>query len=1360
MRFSKFKSWVAGLCVLALTACGGGGGSGDSVLGDGAGTPVLGSGNVGGPTLAVSISSSSVSTAAPATVTATLRAANGVPVAGAVVKFELGRTDLAQLGADSALTSSQGMASVGLVAINGATNGADTVKVTATLGTTTLSGQINYSVTSATANLQVSIDSTTLRVSTGPVRFSAAVRDASGQPVANQVVTFAAVAGVVRVTNPSGLTDALGVASTTVVAVDGSVGAADTVVAGVTVGGKALQSSLNVQVVSESPSISLFLDRTQIGSATPATVQAMVRDANNLPVASAIVSFASQFGLGTFSAATAATANVSGIATVALSPKSVSTAGADTVTASVTVNGVTKTTQQVVEFVTTVSAASPQMTLGISSPQVTPVTPAQLTLRVLNGAGQPVSGAVVTLSTTRGNLATLDAASVLTNASGVATIGLKSAASGISGADEVVARTTVQGVLLQQSVGFSVDSAAPVLRVDATDAPVLFSDGSVTVSATLRNSLGSTVGAGQLVRFAGGTGQLALSAATAITNASGVATVTARALNGSIAGAVTVTASATLEGRDLQATKILTLKAEAPDIALDVVPAPGSSVISAAAPATVRATVRNSAGALVPDALVSFSTGAGLGVFDLKTSATANQGADLGIAAVKLSPATTSTAGADTVVATVTVAGVQVSASKVVQLSASAAAVRSPILGLSLSSTSISSASPATVSATLTDSSGAPVPGQVVTFTVTRSLAITNIGTALTNPSGVAVAVISPATSSVAGADEVVARAKVAGVDLEASRGFQIQATDVTIQSFGPTTNLSAYGQTSLALTLTGAGVGSPVNIAISSACASQGKATVSPSTLTATSSPVTIQYRDNGCGAVQTADQLQAVIVGTDKTRSLSLGLTRPDVSSIAFVQAVPEAIFLKGSGFVETSVIRFEVRDGAGNPLPNQAVSLRLLTGAGGVTVQNNDGVSVGADTTIVRSTDAQGRVEIRVNAGTQPTPVRIEASLSPTVKTVSSNLSVGIGLPSQLNFSISQQTRNVEGMNIDGTANSYSIIASDRSGNPVPAGTSINFVTEGGQVESIRQTALAAGVARATAGFVSADPRPEDGRVTVTAYALGEESFIDQNGNNVYDVGEPFRDLGNIFKDRSFDGLYVAAVDETVPTNIANSSACVAPAAASGATALTNALLATDASIPSLTNLATCDGVWSGAGKVYVRRAIETVLSTSATRLLWAGTAGLGGCATTTLHVGSAPTAVKNFAMVQSDTYYFGSGSNMAAGGALSFIVGDANTYRAGSPFRVNGAVGRLNPVAAGSTITASTPTDGLQVRVGGGSPVPSTSEASTALVGVTFQAASSGVVFVTVTSPSGLATTYGINVEAQSKTAAGVVGSCSP
>lgn len=1357
MNVVKIKTWLAALALLALVGCGGGS-SGD------AGTPLLsdpgpgtggGTGTTKSPTVAVGISSSTITVATPATVTVTVRDANGNPIPGVVVSFAIARADIGQLSADSALTNAQGMGFVGLSAAGVGVTGADTVTVTANLGTTTLSGAIGYSVSGATATLQAVIDSTTLRVSTGPVRFAAVVRDDVGNPLSGQVVSFASATGVVKVANPSALTDGTGVAATTVTPADGSVGSADTLIASASVNGKSVQSSVNVQVVSETPSVALTVDRSQIGSTSPATVQATVRDAGNIPVSGAVVSFSSQFGLGTFSASTAATANVSGVATVALSPKSAGSSGADVIVATVTVNGVTKTAQKVVEFVSTVSAASPQLSINISASTVTPASPATVAVRLINGSGQPVVGAVVTLTTSRGNLGVLSASTVLTGAQGTASVQLQSSASGTAGADEVVAVASIQGTSLQASVGFNVDSAAPVIRLETVPSvvpPLRHSAGSVPIAATVLNSTGQPV-AGQVVRFAAVSSLVDLSAASAITLSDGKATVSVRAKNASITGVESIVATTVLAGRTLQATTNLQLLAESPSVALEVIPAAGSSEISSTAPATVRATVVNSSGTRVPGALVTFTSQSELGVFDVKTVATATQGASAGQATAKLSPATSATAGADVIVATVTVAGVQVSAQQVVQFTASSTAVKSPILTLGLSSTSISSASPATLSATLTDGSGLAVPGQVVTFSIARGLAVANVATALTNTSGVAVAVLSPANSSVAGADEVVATANVAGVSLSASRGFQIQATNVTIEDFtSAVASLSAYGQTTLTLKLLGASVGSPVNIAISSACASQGKATVSPASLTATATPVTIQYRDIGCGAIQTSDQLQAVIVGTDKAKSLPLGLTRPDVSSIAFIQALPEQIFLKGSGFTETSIVRFEVRDGAGNPLPNQSVELLLLTGAGGVTVQNNEGVSVPAGTVITRPTDASGRVEIRVNSGSQPTPVRIQASISATIKTVSSNLSIGVGLPSQLNFSMSQQFKNIEGMNIDGTPNTYSIIASDRSGNPVPTGTSINFVAEGGQVEAIKQTSLLGGIARASVGFVSAEPRPEDGRVTVTSYALGEESFIDQNGSNTYDLMEPFQDLGDIFKDRDFNGTFTLSVDETVPTNVANSAICIPASAATGATVVTSALLALDPSIPS--RPATCDGVWSGAGKVYVRRAMETVLSTSAARPLWLDTSGLGlSCGRITLQVGSSPSNVGNFAPVQGDTFYFNGPS-----GSLAFRIADANTYRVGSPFRLNGAEGRLNPMPGGTIVSASTPTTGLKVTLAGGSPVPNTSEASVAVVGVTFEAASSGVVFLNVTSPSGLATTFAIAVSSAAKPVG--AGNCSP
>ena len=47
--------------------------------------------------------------------------------------------------------------------------------------------------------------------------------------------------------------------------------------------------------------------------------------------------------------------------------------------------------------------------------------------------------------------------------------------------------------------------------------------------------------------------------------------------------------------------------------------------------------------------------------------------------------------------------------------------------------------------------------------------------------------------------------------------------------------------------------------------------------------------------------------------------------------------------------------------------------------------------------------------------------------------------------------------------------------------------------------------------------------NGRVTLVAYSLGEESFIDANGNNSYDSGETFYDLGDIYIDANENGQW---------------------------------------------------------------------------------------------------------------------------------------------------------------------------------------------------------------------------------------------
>lgn len=657
----------------------------------------------------------------------------------------------------------------------------------------------------------------------------------------------------------------------------------------------------------------------------------------------------------------------------------------------------------------------------------------------------------------------------------------------------------------------------------------------------------------------------------------------------------------------------------------------------------------------------------------------------------------------------------------------------SATVSLKLSSTTVTAGAPATVTATVVNASGAPIPGLVVTFTTKNGLGAFSANSALTGANGTASVVVSPAASTTTGADTLQATVTYSGTDYSASTGFQLTATNVTISSFtsdlASGSSLSAYGQANLTVTLAGTSANTPVNMVLTSSCVSAGKGTLTPTSVTTSTGKANFTFRDGGCGAVATSENLQVSITGTTLTQSLSIPVSAPAVGSIGFVSASPNVIYLKGSSLVESSSVTFQVKDAANNGLPGQTVVLTPSVLTGGLTLDGQSGA-------VTKITDSNGNVIVRVNSGTVPTPVRIQATLQgSTISTVSSALAIAVGLPSQLNFSFAQGTINIEGYTLQGTTNTYTVVASDRLGNPVPDGTAINFIAEGGQIQAIQQTALnSSGIATATANFVTASPVPADGRVTVLAYALGEKSFLDVNGNNVYDPGEDFQDLGNAYLDRKYDGYFNPAEDQSIPLvpGGGGTSPCV-PAL--------SPLLATDVTIPSQPN--TCTGVW---GTAHVRRSLQTIFSTSTARPLW-GTSRSPFAGSSTGICAAPLQLIDRYVSGQPARYALNANGQPIAGQTTYYPLVDSNGV--GSSLYGLGTSGVLtfqladnnpvafNPVAAGSTVAVSA-TDGLTVAVLGGSPVPSSSQPTSVTMSYKFDAASSGTVTINTTSPSGVVT----------------------
>jgi hypothetical protein len=352
-------------------------------------------------------------------------------------------------------------------------------------------------------------------------------------------------------------------------------------------------------------------------------------------------------------------------------------------------------------------------------------------------------------------------------------------------------------------------------------------------------------------------------------------------------------------------------------------------------------------------------------------------------------------------------------------------------------------------------------------------------------------------------------------------------------------TDLPAGGSASLTVTFVDDNsnlVGDSIDVNFSSACFAGSLADINPNSVNTVTGAATVTYSATGCSGT---DDITATanVNGSVLTATGSVTVAAASVGSIQFVSADPTNVGLLGTGGVgrqETSTVRFQVTDSTGGPVPGSTVDFTLSTTIGGVDLTPTSATS-----------DAQGFVQTVVSAGSVATSVRVRATVNPSnpvISTQSDQLTITTGIPDNDSVSLSAETLNIEGWSIDGVPTQVTVRLSDRYNNPVPDGTAVTFTTEGGQIGGSCQTATTptdgAGVCSVT--FVSQAPRPADGRVTILATAIGEESFIDVDSDGIFnnndvsiEIGEPFRDdnedtvadpgAGEVFSDFNSNGTW---------------------------------------------------------------------------------------------------------------------------------------------------------------------------------------------------------------------------------------------
>ena len=628
-----------------------------------------------------------------------------------------------------------------------------------------------------------------------------------------------------------------------------------------------------------------------------------------------------------------------------------------------------------------------------------------------------------------------------------------------------------------------------------------------------------------------------------LTNAAGVAEFTLTA--GSTLGAGTVTASFANDNASLIETKVLESVSAESESALSIVilGADGnvSNTLKEDNPLTVRVSIVDLDGAIqnVDDEIITLAS-------DLGTVAPANGSAltDDGVAEFTLEFNGTVGAGA----VTATYATAQGDLQLTENLEAQTDADSLFVLSMSRSTGSLTPSNPVTVTVNLRSSSasGPAVAGELVSLTSQISDITPSNGSAITDASGNATFTLQ--YNGVDGAGVVTAGYTSAegntfsnSLNVTSSQGTPLYSLNISEPTSGSDFDEDGV-DVEIKLTTDATSTVEAQIIALATTVGS-----ISPSNGQAlTDSDGNANFRLIGDGTTG-AGLLTATFTDAD-------GNIYEDVTSVSmeakdlpenklrllFVSAAPTTIAIKGSGggagTQETAVVSYQVLDSEGVGVADAAVQFTLTTDLGGVALE-----------TATDTTDAQGIVRAVVESGTLPTPVRVEATLGggePLVLSDTLNVSVGVPVANRFNIYQSPTIPCTGRTDTAGTVCTLEIAAFERTGNPVVDGTVANVVSSCGGVGQSGDNGSTGSCVFGTESFgrcevewvapegmlnatECSDLDPDTGQlvpvpVRVLAYTLGEEYFVDSDGDGYFASDETHADKGEAFLDLNDDDV----------------------------------------------------------------------------------------------------------------------------------------------------------------------------------------------------------------------------------------------
>ena len=442
--------------------------------------------------------------------------------------------------------------------------------------------------------------------------------------------------------------------------------------------------------------------------------------------------------------------------------------------------------------------------------------------------------------------------------------------------------------------------------------------------------------------------------------------------------------------------------------------------------------------------------------------------------------------------------------------------------------TRIITSSGASAKVTVTYEQGQPVGNALVAFQGEGVEFGTSNGSVLTNELGEASISVKPLDNVNTGSYQLSAIASNGNLTATTpGYNFSLQSIEVTLTDVAlSSNNLESGGNTNITLKTKDAASNmnqNDVTVTFDTSCGTFDN----DSMVSSNQGDVTANYRaidesGNLCEGMQTITVTPAN--NPANKRTLTVNIAGVEANSIVYTTMGDVKLGARNSGSSSSGKIEFTVYAN-GRPAANKRVEISKVfapTDFSFVTLNNK------TTTTVI--SDSQGQVVVDLYPGALPGPVEIKATLlsDRSIFALSKNVSVATGRATQNGFSVSVSKR-VLALNADGDIATIIARLVDRVGNPVPDGTVVSFVSEGGRVIPNCKTDNG----QCSVEFSTQNPRPVDNRISVIAYVEGDKSYRDINGDNLYTAGVDrlIRNIGNFFRDDNENNEYDSALGEFI-------------------------------------------------------------------------------------------------------------------------------------------------------------------------------------------------------------------------------------